>query len=580
MILKKLTITIAIAVLGTAAFAQVKMDKSTAECGIGFSTDFESGSLDSVAIKHVIVVAPQQQKKFNKYVFDVFSRFDPKNPADTALPPSARWYFFKMTGVKGNEIELNMHNSDTRRPFYSYDGKNYMRFTQKECKKENTITKKYEQDTVFIAYFTPYPESYLNSRIAEWASRDCVELGSVGKSEHGRNMPLLVVTDKAVPAEGKKVVYIHGRTHTSETPGSWHLDEMIEILTGNSHYAKELRRAVEFYIIPFTNPDGVQEGMSRSNANGINLEVNYNYNDNLTAQEVRNIKTFLKNLTSTRKVDIVLNMHSQSLNQVTYWVHKADKTSPKYYKELMYFSNLTINDNPYFRKDDLKFSNVSPRYVEGWFWDNCKEKTLAITFETPYTFYNNKPEGEWVSLENLREQAINNVYAIGDYLQIPTCDRVIVAEPSKGKGFKKRKDTDHIYAGKTYLEAKKEGATVKYVLDELGAGEYDVYKWVVGKNAQVSADGENEWMKIGTHHQEKFGKFEYVYNASGVNDKADNLLLIIKDHEHKHDKKKTHSHEHENEHEHEGNKEHKHEQEHGHDHNENKPMLINVHKHN
>ncbi len=566
MILKRLILAAALMVLGTAAFAQVKMDERTAGCAIKFSTDFESGSLDSVSLKNMIMVAPQMQATSTKYEFDVYSRFDPKNPADPKLAPSARWYFFKMKNVKDREIKLNMHNSDTRRPFYSYDGKNYLRFTNEECAVKNSITKKYEQDSVFIAYFTPYPESYLKHRIEEWGSRECVDVLSIGKSEHGRNMPLLVVTDKNVPAKGKKVVYIHGRTHTSETPGSWHLDEMIEILTGNSHYAKELRRAVEFYIIPFTNPDGVQEGMSRSNANGINLEVNYNYDESLTAQEVKNIKRFLEDLISKRKVDIVLNMHSQSLNQVTYWVHKAETTTPRYYKELMYFSNLTINDNPYFKKDDLKFSNVSPKYVEGWFWDNCKEKTLAVTFETPYTFYNNKKDGEWVSLENLKAQAMNNVYAIGDYLQIPTCDRVIVAEGSS-KGFKKKKDMNHIFAGKSYLKAKKDDATVKYELDELGAGDYDVYKWVVGKNLTASAEGENEWVKIGTHHQHAYGAFEYVYKATDKNDKADCIMLIMKNHDHKHESKKAEEHDHEHEHEHNHEKEHNHEHGHSHEHN-------------
>ena len=187
-----------------------------------------------------------------------------------------------------------MHNSDTRRPFYSYNGVDYVRFSNEECAIENSIVKKYDQDSVYIAYFTPYPESYLKSRIAEWEKREGTEVTSIGKSENGRNMPLLIVTDKNISDKDKKIVYIHGRTHTSETPGSWHLDKMIDIITGDSQYAKDLRSNIVFYIIPFTNPDGVQEGLSRSNTNGINLEVNYNYNDSLTAQEVKNIKRFFR----------------------------------------------------------------------------------------------------------------------------------------------------------------------------------------------------------------------------------------------------------------------------------------------
>ena len=526
--LKMCVLALAMMIGAIGAQAQVKINQNVAESKVMFFTNFESGSLDSVSMKDMFMVCPQMENEYEKIVFDVYSRFDPLNPADPTLPPSARWYHFLMTGVKGKEIQLDMHNSDTRRPFYSYNGVDYFRFSNEECAIDNSIVKKYEQDSVYIAYFTPYPESYLIKRLEEWGSRECTEIISIGKSKMGRNMPLMIVTDRNTDNKAKKTVYIHGRTHTSETPGSWHLDRMIEIITGDSQYAKDLRKHIVFYILPFTNPDGVQEGLSRSNINGINLEVNWNYNDSLTAQEVKNMKAFLGKLIKERNVDIVLNMHSQSLNQTTYWVHRADKTSDKYYKNLMLFSNLTIDRNPYFKKDDLKFSNVSPKYVEGWFWDNCKEKSLAVTFESPYTFYNNKRDGEWVSLDNLREMAVNNVRAIGDYLQVPTSERVIVNEANKGKGFKKCSDLGYIFHGKRHLVAKKADASVTYKLESLDKGEYTVYAWSTGENLTASREGENEWIEIGSHSQKENGKFQYTRKAAAAGERFDAIMLIKK----------------------------------------------------
>lgn len=505
----------------------VKCDEQTANCQVKFFTNFESGSLDSASLKNRAYVTAQMMPGHEMLTFDLFSKLDPENPANPQLQPSARWYFFLMTGVKDKEIVINMHNSDTRRPFYSYDGKEYLRFSKQECSIPNQIRKQYKSDSVYIAYFTPYPESYLHSRIGEWSKRNCVEVSSIGKSENGRIMPLLTVTNRAKDNKDKKSVYIHGRIHTSETPGTWHLDQMIETITGDSKYAQDLRDNIIFYILPFTNPDGVQEGRSRSNTNGINLEVNYNSPDSITAQEVKNILAFLKGVTAEKELDLVLNMHSQSLNQVTYWVHSAESTSEDYYKRLLLLSNLTINDNPYFRKDDLKFSKHASRYLEGWFYDNFKGRTVAITFETPYTFYNNKPDGEWVSIENLRAQAMNSVYAIGDYLEIPSTERVIVKEKG-GKGFAKAKDKAHVYFGKSYLAAKKNGATAKYTINNLPAGEYDVYKWNVGATEKVSPEGVNEWIKLGTHSQSASGKFTFTYYATGKGDVADNIMLVRK----------------------------------------------------
>ncbi len=531
------------AILSTAAYAQnqvtelllsgknenylnnrVKYNDKAAKCRIKFFNNFESGSLDSVSLRDIAVVSAQMQPTHEMYSYDVYSKFDPENPANPQLQPSARWYHFLMTGVKNTEVILDMHNSDARRPFYSYNGKDYVRFSKQECSLDGRIRKKYESDSVYIAYFVPYTESYLHSRIQEWSKRECVEVSSIGKSENGRVMPLLTVTNSEKDNKGKKRVYIHGRIHTSETPGSWHLDQMIETITGESRYAQDLRNNTIFYILPFTNPDGVQEGRSRSNTNGINLEVNYNSPDSVTAQEVKNILGFLKKVTAEKPLDLVLNMHSQSLDQVTYWVHSAESTSDEYYKKLMLLCNLTINDNPYFRKDDLKFSKHASRYVEGWFWDNFNGKTVAITFETPYTFYNNKPEGEWVSLENLRSQAMNSVYAVGDYLQTPSFERILVEEKG-GKGFSKAKDQKHIYFGKSYLLAQKNGATVKYRVKNLPAGEYEVYKWNAGAAEKISPEGINEWVLLGTHHQEADGKFTYTYYATGKGDKADMILF-------------------------------------------------------
>ncbi len=522
----KLLLVTALMLLNITGWSQVKGNPQSKECGVEFFTNFPSGSLDSVALKNMLISAPQMGVMSQSLEFDLYSRFDPANPANPALPPSARWYHFLMTGVNGKEIVINMHNSDTRRPFFSYDGKEWQRFSKEECAVENVIRKKYEGDSVYIAYFVPYTEGYLKERIAEWGKRECVEVISIGESEHGLNMPLLVITDKSVAPKGKKVVYIHGRIHTSETPGSWHLDRMIDIISGESTYAQDLRKGIEFHILPFTNPDGVEEGMSRSNSNGINLEVNYNSPDSVTAKEVKNILGYLKKVTNEKSIDLVLNMHSQSLNQVTYWVHSGESTSPRYNKELMLLCNLTIDSNPYFRKDDLKFSKHASRYVEGWFWDNFNGRTIAITFETPYTFYNNKPDGEWVSIENLREMAINNVNAIGDYLQIPSESRMSIAEPKKAAGWKRLNDMEHIYNGESYLKSKREGAKAVYKIKSLPEGEYEIYRWSVAKNVKVSGEGENEWIKYGSHIQQKEGKAKIEIKSEKSGELADNILIV------------------------------------------------------
>ncbi len=494
---------------------------------IKFSADFESGSMEKAEL-----VKQETINGTETLTYDFYSRFDPANPARPTLAPSARWYYFKMSGVKGKEVILNVKNSDARRPYYSYDNLNWTRFSATESPDEKTIIKKYEQDEVYIAYYIPYTYSRLLGRIQDWVKNEWVDLGSIGESEHGRNMPLLTITNKN-GKENKKVVYIHGRVHTSETPGTWHLERMIDQLVSDTPYASALRENTVYYILPFTNPDGVVEGMSRSNANGVNMEVNWDDPEEVTTKEVKNMRAFLQGLLAKGNVDVFLNMHSQSMHQATYWVHTAETSSDKFYKNLMLLANLTINDNPYFAKKDLCFSKMGSRYCEGWFWNNSGEKTLAVTFETPYTYYSQNKDGEWVSIENLQKFADCNLIALGDYLKEGAPYRIIIDEPQAAAGFQKMDDHSVFYYGDSYLKAQKNGAKVKYAFNgrkngvNLPRGTYEIYKWAAGENKTISNQGENEWVKVGeiSHNGGKIIKCTLTAKEGEL---VDNIMLKYK----------------------------------------------------
>lgn len=503
---------------------------------VTFTSDFECGSMERAELV---------SENGNKLEYNFYSKFDPANPATPTLAPSGRWFYFKMSGIEGKEITLNFKNTDPLRPMYSYDNVNWERFAAEEAPERCKVIKKFDKNEVYVAYYIPYTYTHLLNKINEWVKYDYVNLSSLGESEHGRNMPLLTVTNNNKPASEKKVVYIHGRVHPSETPASWHLEGMIEIILSDTPYAKALRDEAVFYILPFTNPDGVVEGMSRSNGEGINLEVNWNDAAEVTSKEVVNMRRFMEILTGKRDskednigkniiaptagkgVDLFLNMHSQVANFVTYWVHTGESTSAEYFKELMLLCNLTINDNPYLAKDGLCFSKVSPRYLEGWFWDNAKERTLAITFETPYTHYNKNPEGEWLTVENLKKLSMNSMLAVSDYLEIGEPVRSVVSEPVNAKGFSTAKDAGHFYFGDSYLIAQKENAKVKYKFYGLSEGKYDVYRWSVGEAKNVSGEGENEWGdSIGSVNVKKNGKGKFTVNATKAGEKFDAILLV------------------------------------------------------
>lgn len=503
---------------------------------IRFYTNFESGRVGNVMFCGIDTISDANNANIAHYSYNIYSAEDPLNPVDTALAPSSRWFYFLMTGVKGKSVTINIKHSDPRAPMYSYDGKNFERFdplcesvltdNPDNDRKRLITTKIFENDSVYIAYYTPYTNGRLQKKLDEWRYKTGVNIYSIGKSSQGREMPMLLITNTYKSDKEKRKIYIHGRIHPSESPASWCLEGLIDTLTSNSEYAKALRDNAIFYILPFINPDGVALGYSRCNANGVNMEINYNREDSLTEQEVKNVKKFIETTTyGGEHFDMFINFHSQVANCATYWVHTEETTSPSYFKNLMTFCALTTDNNPYFNKECLSFSRMNSKYLEGYFWDNFGDKTVALTWETPYSSYN-KEDSLWVTNQNLKELGARILDATGDFLGIDNPSRVITL-PSRTYECRKLNDAKHLYLRDKYYIATSDKAFVRYKVKNLQPGEYDIYQWVVGENKRVSEEGENCWKPIGKHIQDKEGDYIYTMKMK-KGEKANAIILISK----------------------------------------------------
>lgn len=107
------------------------------------------------------------------------------------------------------------------------------------------VSKRFERDTVYLAYYQPYTYTYMENRIAQWASHDWVSVDT---------------------------------------------------------------------------PDGVANGLSRSNITGVNQEINFARSEDSTVVEVRAIKKVISDLSKERPFDVALNLHSQVANHASYWL--------------------------------------------------------------------------------------------------------------------------------------------------------------------------------------------------------------------------------------------------------------------
>jgi len=365
------------------------------------SSDFESGSVKELKLIGAQKIKSPTGKRTWRLTYTVTPQDDPISPVNSAVAPNNRWFYFRMTGVGNKHIQLFFHHTDPVRPVYSYDGYNFERFAAQEATFQR-VSKHFDRDTVYLAYYIPYTFGYLQERITQWSATGQInQTDTIGWSVEGRPLQMLTITDPSISDHQKHRAYLHARIHPGETPAGWFADRMVEALTADTPEAALLRRQMVFYIVPCANPDGVVNGLSRSNIEGIDLETNFEAPDSLTALEVQAIKRALVWLSGDRPLDMVLNLHSQTTPRVSFWIHTALSTSVSFFEQQMQFARLHTDQNRYFSQDDLFFSDLPTYCLEGWVWEQYGDKTLALTFETPYTYYRANPYGEWVSLKNL-----------------------------------------------------------------------------------------------------------------------------------------------------------------------------------
>ncbi len=365
-----------------------------------FEADFDSGNLQSVTTSDSI-----------NYSLRIRSDI------------VGRWFYFKMKNVRNRYVSVTIQNSDVTRPMYSYDNKNWIRFTEIESPQKNLFKKTYTEDLVYVAYYVPYSVERLHQKISQLNLNPYVKIDTIGFSEQNRPLIVLTITDFTVTDSQKFFIWSHGRTHPSETPSSYHLDGMINFLLSDDDIAEYLRQKIKFIVLPFINPDGVYLGKSRVNANNIDLERSWNLSDTETPKEVKFTKAYLQNILNNNRFHIALNMHSQVANYSTFWIHTASSTSEYFYRREMQFANLQAANSEFIRQSDFSYSNLQPYFPEGWMWANWGDQIMALTYETPYTKFSNNV---WIDNEILFQFGKETIYGIMEYLNINHPKRFII----------------------------------------------------------------------------------------------------------------------------------------------------------
>ena len=186
-----------------------------------------------------------------------------------------QWFFYKVEGAERAPLTMRLQNAhgasyaggwNGYRAVASYDQEEWFRVETSYDGRELVIRHQPEQDTVYYAFFAPYPTSRYRTYIESVKAAPALSHQVIGKTLDGQEI------DYFRAGTGPRQFWVIARQHPGETMGSWWMEGFLEAVTDeNNVAAKTLLEKTTLHIIPCMNLDGAKRGHLRTNAAGKDL---------------------------------------------------------------------------------------------------------------------------------------------------------------------------------------------------------------------------------------------------------------------------------------------------------------------
>ena len=168
-----------------------------------------------------------------------------------------------------------------------------------------------ERPRLWIAHVPPYTTRHLSALLDAHRGSRYLKRETIGKTVEGRDMLLLTITNPAAAEASKKVLWLMVRQHAWESGSSWVGEGAIRFLLSADPAAARLRDAAVWKVFPMADPDGVAAGRVRYNANGYDLNRNWDTAEPVKMPEISaQRKAVLDWVDAGRRIDFFLSLHN------------------------------------------------------------------------------------------------------------------------------------------------------------------------------------------------------------------------------------------------------------------------------
>ena len=300
---------------------------------------------------------------------------------------SSPWYAFKIQAEQITDIIITMKvQGDKHRypPKISRDGKSWQ-LQDYQLKGERLIMKvKASPQPVTISAQEIINNQYYVDWAEELTAQSAFTQSILGLSTQGRPIYKIESRDE----NANEWVVILGRQHPPEVTGALALFPFVETLLSDSELSKYFLRKYNVLVIPNINPDGVHAGNWRSNANG--KDLNRDWND-FSQIETQLINDYLQGLVAQgQKIKFAVDFHStkndifytmpvdygvESSYFVKHWLGELDRQMPNFDVVLRPGNNPDLGVSKQYFSDQFGVHAIT--YEMGDNTDRTKIKRIA-----------------------------------------------------------------------------------------------------------------------------------------------------------------------------------------------------------
>lgn len=339
------------------------------------------------------------------------------------------YWFFRISGVSNKTLHFQFPGNylTSFGPAISTDGgKNWKWLYNEVSNRYDFFSYKFEDqnDQVLFSSGIPYLQSNLDKFLITFKENPYISVQTLTTSEKGRNIEKIIISN--FESEPQYKILITARAHACEAMTNYVLEGLIEnIVLDNSFQMTWLRNNVEFFIVPFLDKDGVEEGDQGKN------RIPHDHNrDYIREESIYNSIAELRKIIpdwGKDKLKIGIDLHCPFIyergsgwNEIIHFV-RGYTTKDRKLINLQSFRDILVNGQQGYLKvsanNSIRDEKLDPHSFKkyGKFTDWLGEYdyvSFATTLEFPYA--NN--DGQQVSTKNARLFGKDLALAFFNYL--------------------------------------------------------------------------------------------------------------------------------------------------------------------